>query len=404
MIHDRPTQSTGGLTGDTEVLTTDGLARVDELVPGDELYTLDLETGLTTPTPVRAIEQATVDELVAIETRRADLRIAPSHFIPFTTRHISTPRLVRAGAVGGRAAYLFINTWARHPGPEPTHVDITDWLDDEYEMCATFEAHGHTVRAALPTGCEPVRRNSEVGYCFDPATFKRYQASIERLATHVAIHAGLNHHRRPYRFTADDFLRFLGWYITEGSVHWSETSNTAQVHIAQETLSHRRAIAALFERLGISVYQNDRRFGFGSVVFGRLLEQLCGTTSHAKRLPSFIWDWSQAYQRLLLDILLNGDGNDRGTYYTASERLATDLLRLCVECGIKPRYTRRGEMWRVYIRDVNDGFQPDRHVHRLPGRRIVYRIRLREGHTVMAGRNGRFQWIGVGDDRSPSCR
>lgn len=399
MTDDRSTHATGGLTGDTEVITTDGLARVASLSPGDEIYTLDLETGLTTTTPIRSIERTTVDELVAIETRRADLRVAPDQPIPFTTRHVPDPRIVTAGAVDSRAAYLFVNTWRRPPTLEPTHIDITDLLaDDEYEMCATFEAHGHTVRAALPTGCEPVRRNGAVGYCFDAPTFKRHQATIERLADHVAIHAGPNHHRRPYRFAAADFLRFLGWYITEGSVHWSETSHTAQVQIAQETPSHRHAIAALFERLGLSVQRNDRRFAFGSVVFGRLVERLCGTTSRTKHLPPFIWDWSQAHQRLLLDVLLNGDGNARGTYYTVSERLATDVLRLCVECGIKPRYARRDGMWRVYIRDVNDGFRPDRHVRRCPGRRPVYRLRLRAGHTVMAGRNGRFQWVGAGLD------
>jgi len=398
MRHDRSTS--GGITGETEIVTTDGLARVATLTPGDDVYTLDLDTGLATTTAIRAVERRVVDTLVAIETRRADLRVAPDTPIPFTTRYVPDPRIVRADAVATRAAYLFVNTWRSPPTPEPTQVDITEWLNhDEYELCATFEAHGHTVRAALPADCEPVRRNDVVGYCFDPATFKRHQATIERLADHVAIHAGPNHHRRPYRFAADDLLRFLGWYITEGSVYWPETSHTAQVKIAQETPSHRRAITSLFERLGISVSRDASKFQFGSVVFGRLVERLCGATSRTKQLPPFIWDWSQAHQRLLLDVLLKGDGNDRGTYYTTSERLATGLLRLCLECGIKPRYARRGDMWRVYVRDVNDGFRPDRHVRRIPPGQDVYRLHLYEGQVIMAGRNGRFQWVGVGDDR-----
>jgi DNA polymerase I len=397
MRHDRSASATRGLTGETEVITTDGLARVATLAPGTDVYTLDLDTGLATTTAIRSVERRVVDTLVAIETRRADLRVAANHPIPFTTRDISRPRLVRAGAVDGRAAYLFVNDWRRPPLPEPAQVDITDWLhDDEYELCATFEAHGHTVRAALPAGCDPIRRNGTVGYCFDPPTFKRYQATIERLADYVAIHAGPNHHRRPYRFAADDFLRLLGWYITEGSVYWPETSHTAQVTIAQETPSHRRAIASLFDRLGITVQQNDQRFAFGSVVFGRLLERLCGGTSHTKQLPPFIWEWSQASQRLLLDVLLKGDGDARGTYYTASTRLAHDLLRLCVECGVKPRYTRRGDMWRVYVRNVNDGFRPEQHVRRFHRPWTVYDLTLEDGAVVMAGRNGRLQWVGTG--------
>ncbi|WP_435067603.1 hypothetical protein [Haloplanus sp. C73] len=401
MPHNHPPDGPSGLTGDTEVLTTAGLAPVATLAPGDTVYTLDLDTGLTTPTPVQAIDRLAVDELVAIETRRADLRVAAGTPIPCTTRHVAEPRLIRAGAIGDHAAYLFINTWTQPVEPEPTQVDITTWLDD-YEMCATFEAHGHTVRAALPTGCNPHRRNSTVGYCFDPATFTRHQATIERLADTVAIHAGPNHHRRPYRFAASDFLRLLGWYITEGSVYWSATSQTAQVKIAQQTPTHRQALTALFDRLGIAVHRDARRFEFGSVTFGRLLEQLCGSDSRTKHCPPFIWEWSQAAQRLLLEILLKGDGDARGTYYTASERLATDVLRLCVDCGIKPRYGRRGEMWRVYIRDVHDGFRPERHVRRLPATQDVYRLHLRDNRVVMAGRTGCFQWVGVDDGQEGS--
>ena len=394
MAHSPPTDR-GGFTADTELLTTDGLVRVAALTPGDVVYTLDLGTGRITPTPVRAIERDSVDELVAIETRRADLRLHPEHRIPFTTRQISTPRFVRAGDVDDRAAYNFVNEWTRSPRTELTQVDITGWLDD-YEMCAAFEGHGNTFRAALPDSCEPSRRNSHVGYYFDPETFSRHQMAIEAAANEVTIHAGPNHHRRPYRFDADDFIQLLGWYITEGNVYWSETSHTAQVKIAQETPQHRRAITALFDRLGIEVSRNARRFEFGSVVFGRLLERLCGATSQTKRLPDFVWRCSQEQLDLLLDVLLDGDGDARGTFYTASARLAHDVLRLCLVCGIKPRYGRNGSMWRVYVRTPTDGFRPAQHVRRMHPAQDVYRLTLQQGDVVMAGRNGTFQWIGTG--------
>jgi hypothetical protein len=394
---DRSTAApTGGLTGDTDVITTTGLTRIANLAPGDKVYTLDADTQVTRPTPIRTIHTHRVDDLVAIETRRADLRLAPTHRIPFTTSHVSTPRIVRAGEVGDRAAYLFISDWTGPSSVGPSQIDLTHWLTD-YEICALFDAHGHTVRAALPDTCDPVRRNSTVGYCFDPTTFKRHQSAIETLADRVAIHAGPNHHRRPYRFDADAFIRLLGWYVAEGSVYWPTTRTTAQVKIAQETDPHRQSIAALFDRLGIAVARNDHRFEFGSVLFGRLLERLCGSTSKTKRLPAFIWDWSAAQQRLLLEVLLKGDGDARGTYYTASTRLAHDLLRLCIECGVKPRYARHEDMWRVHVRNVNDGFRPDQHVRRLSRRQTVYALTLRDGSLIMAGRNGRFQWVGSGD-------
>lgn len=388
-----PRPQPGGFTGDTELVTAEGVGQIAALEPGTPVYTLDLSTGRTALTPVRAVECHPTADLVAVETRRADLRLHPDQRIPFTTRAIATPRVVRAGDVAGRAAYTFLNEWDLPARARPSEVDITDWLDD-YEICATTDAHGHTFRAALPDGCTPCRRNSHTGYYFDAETFSRYQSAIEAAANTVTIHAGPNHHRRPYRFDANDFIRFLGWYVTEGSVHWPETSHTAQVQIAQETTAHRQALTALFDRMGIDVHRDARRFEFGSVLFGRLLEHLCGSDSQSKHLPSFIWDCAPAQQRLLLDVLLKGDGNARGTYYTASPRLAQDLLRLCVVCGAKPRYTRTGDIWRVYVRDVADGFRPAEHVCCVHPTQDVYRLALAEGTTVLAGRNGTFQWLG----------
>jgi DNA polymerase I len=384
----------GAIDAETELLTATGPQPVRALSRGDRVYALDIERGVATLCPITAYRPVACDTVVRIETRRADLRVSAAQHIPFTTPDVDTPRLARAGTLGERAAYTFLSEWTTPSRPTRDTVDITDWLDD-YEMCAAIDVHGNTFRAALPEGCEPCRRISHTGYYFDPATFTRHQAAIEAAADTVTIHAGPNHHRRPYRFDGDDFLRFLGWYVTEGSVHWSATSHTAQVKIAQETPPHRRAIAALCDRLGLTVHRGPRRFEFGSVVFGRLLERLCGDRSRTKRLPDLVWECSTRQQRLLCDVLLRGDGNERGTYYTASDRLAGDVLRLCVECGIKPRYARRDGAWRIYIRDVNDGFVSARHVHQADPTSTMIHIDVRDANALLAGHNGTFQWIGA---------
>lgn len=201
-------------------------------------------------------------------------------------------------------------------------------------MCVQFDGHGHTFRAALPDGCEPCRHNSHMGYYFDPSTFKRHQAELEELADQVTIQAALGHHRRPYSFDGDDFLRFLGWYATEGSLTPVPDKNTVQIKIVQETPTHRRAISQLFDRMGMAVTVLDRCFEFRSLLYGRLLDRLCGTGSRSKRLPAFVHDLPPRQQRLLYDVLMAGDDNDAGTYYTTSDRLANDIFQLSVGIGL----------------------------------------------------------------------
>ncbi|UPV98923.1 hypothetical protein M0R88_10310 [Halorussus gelatinilyticus] len=385
----------GGFTAEAEILTTTGLTTVTDLSTGQKVYALDPISRIIKPKPVTAVRTVPFDgQLITIEARRVDIQVAPDHRIPYRTKSDSRIRFKRAGNLKQKSYYKFINSWQSLPRKRLETVDITDFLD-EYEICVSYDGHGHTFRAALPDGCEPIRNNGHTGYHFDAQTFKEHQSVIEALADEITIRSGPNHHRRPYRFDGDDFIQFLGWFITEGSVYWSSSSDTAQVKIAQENERHRQSIASLFERMQLDFHSNDRRFEMGSKVFGRLLENHCGAGSHNKHLPAFVWNLSQKQQRLLLEVLIAGDGNDRQTYYTASERLANDILQLCLELGIKPRYTVRKGIWQIYVREVNDGFQSAVHLGREEATQDLYRLTVEDYNVVMAGRNGKFQWVGV---------
>ena len=387
-------EAVGGFAADTEVMTTRGPVRVAELTTEDEVYALEPTTRLVKVKPLRAIQRGETEELVEIRTRRADLRVTPNHPVVYRTKSVAQPRFVRAGALDKREYYQFLNQWRRPPRKPPSQVDITD-LTNDYQACVTRSVHGHTFRAALPDGCEPVYRSRNVGYCFDAKTFKRYQSELEALGDSVSVRAKRGHRPQPYQFDADAFIQFLGWFVSEGSIHRSSDRETAEVQIAQEKPKHRRTIRALFGRLGFDVSVDDRSFSFGSYLYGQLLGRLCGLRSADRRLPEFVWELSRSQQRLLLEVLLDGDGNEQRTYYTASDRLVSDVLRLCLVLGIKPRYSFRRGTWQVFVNAVNDGFVTRKHVERISTSASVYRVNVEDYAAVMAGRNGRFQWTGA---------
>jgi DNA polymerase I len=334
------------------------------------------------------------DEVVSIDNRRADLRVAPTHPIYYCTKSLPRARVTLARDLSERLQYKFLHRWRSSPDRRLTTIDLTDFTD-RYQARVNYDCHGSTFRSQLPEGCEPIRGQGHGGYYFDAATFKQFQAELESLGTTVEICSGSNSRGRPYRFDATDFLRFLGWFITEGSVYWSNTRRTASVKIAQKTPRYRQSLRRSFDRLGLSVSRSAEGFSFGSIVFAELFERLCGNESGTKRLPWFTWDLCSAQQRVLLNTLLVGDGNDRGTYYTSSDTLSHDLLRLCLELGIKPQYYRRGEMWRLPTSVVADGFRSDRNVQRTAYEGSFVRLTIEDFPAVLAGRNGNFQWVGV---------
>ena len=371
-------EAVGGFAADTEVMTTRGPVCVAELTTEDQAYALDPTLRLVKVKPVRAIQRCKTEEIVEIRTQRADLRVTPDHPIVYRTKSITQPRFTQAGALDEREYYQFVNQWRRPPRAPREEVDITDFTGD-YQACVTRSVHGHTFRASLPDGCEPGYRSRNVGYCFDAETFKRFQSELEALDDAVAVRAKRGHRPQPYRFDADAFIQFVGWFVSEGSIHRSSDRETVEVQIAQEKPKHRRTIRGLFEKLGFDISVDDRSFSFGSFLYGQLLEELCGLQSADRRFPEFIWELSRGQQRLLLEVLLDGDGNEQRTYYTASDRLVSDVLRLCLELGIKPRYSFRRGTWQIFVNAVNDGFIASEHVKRLSTAVSVYRVDVSSG-------------------------
>jgi DNA polymerase I len=385
----------GGFVPETEIMTTAGPVNAAELTAGDRVYALSPTGGLVKPRILtgtdRVLHEGTV---VEIGGKRVDLRLHPDHPVLYRTKSIRYPQVVRAAHLTQREYYRFINDWVTPDRPRLETVDITE-LVDEFEARAVTSDHGHTFRAALPEGCEPSYVNSHSGYHFDPEMFKRYQSVIESVADEVSVREGRKQRTVPYLFAGDDFIEFIGWYVTEGSVYWPAGKRTAQVQIAQDNPTHRRRIRALLDRMSLNVSINERRFTFGSSLFGQLLERLCGSGSESKRLPSFVWRLSTDQQALLLRTLLRGDGNVRGTYYTSSQQLAWDVLRLGVEVGVKPRYTRRNGMWQIYLREGNDGFRASKNVSTIERSTTLYQFTVEDYCAVLAGCDGRFQWVGV---------
>jgi len=385
----------GGFTPETEVITAAGPVAVSDLSTGDLVYTLDVTTQLAKLKPLAAVEQVVYeDELVALETRYCDLHVHPDHRLICRTKGQDDLEIRAARNLDAFGQYKLANEWRTVPGERLEEVDITDYLDD-YEMCAATDVHSNTVRRKLPDGCEPTRRQSHFGYFFDPETFERYRSEIKAIATGLTIHAGPNCWRRPYQFDGDDFVEFLGWFVTEGSVTDSTTSDTIRIKIAQQDPDHRPAIRALLERMGILGTANNQGFEFSSAIFCRLVRSLCGSESRDKRLPPLVWRLAPDQQQLLYETLLAGDGDDGGRYYTTSEKLAAQLCRLHVELGLKPRWSVQRDTWRVYGKDMNNGFRYSRNVRRVASPGTLYRLTVPDYPAVLAGRNGIFQWTGV---------
>jgi hypothetical protein len=145
----------------------------------------------------------------------------------------------------------------------------------------------------------------------------------------------------------DDFVKMLGWYIAEG---WSE-KNSNQVgfafHIEEKHVAE--WLISYFSRFDIiakiyKVSENGIAIRFSSIVFNRLLGQMCGFGAKNKHLPKpnnqgWLKMWSKRQLSMIIREYWRGDGgnaanNDGFIFASTSKILIQEIAFVFNACGV----------------------------------------------------------------------
>jgi len=409
-------------TPDTEVLTPEGVRDITALEVGDEVYSLDPETMEMTVKPVVETHSYPEyrNELIDIRTDKIDFRVTPNHrmLVRKNETNGSTEdgyRFVEAGNLDRATNYELPHDWSGPDGDPLERVDLTEHIDGEYEVWVRPTVHGHSFTAEL--GWTPRRVPKadvgETGYVFTAEEFDEHREYIEEVCERSFIHLESGRKWIPRIYDGDTFLDFLAWYITEGDVYTSaekefgETTrgSATTVKIAQNSHpiadggpNHHETIGSLLETMGFDCYVDDRSYQVTSLLLGEFLRETCGTSSFEKRIPDFVFECSRRQKRRFLETLIDGDGDwqtNSWRYTTSSEQLRDDVLRLCAHIGLTASYNRDSGSWRIYgTEDSKNTLRMHRSASRSTAEDGVYCVTVADNHTLLAGRNGKFQFVG----------
>ncbi len=186
---------------------------------------------------------------------------------------------------------------------------------------------------------------------------------------------------------SDDLLRFLGYYLAEGSAFRNGVSNAPTVAISLDsrdaaTIAEVQALATRLAGRPAAVQEvpatHEARVDVSSAELMALAQHYCGTGSATKRLHADLMELPPERQRLLLDAYLRGAGSrhDRGSgrtlvrAATVSRTLAFQLQEILARLGIYAE---------IMVREAGEEPMPDgRVVHH----RQQYVLHFEEGATV----------------------
>jgi DNA polymerase I len=409
-------------TPDTEVLTPEGVQTITDLDVGDEVYSLNPETNEMEVKPVEETHEYPDyrGDLVDIQTSKADFRVTPNHRMLVRKNETNgitwdDYRFVEAGNLDWGNRYEFPHDWSMDHGEPLETVDLTEYVEGEYEVWVRPSVHGHTFAAELGWHPKKVLKSGlgVEGYVFSAEEFENHREYIESVCETSYIHREPNHKWIPRVYDGNDFLALLAWYITEGSIYTSKEKQFGQhfrgvatrIQLAQNAPAvpdggenDHAAIGALLDRMEFDYYVNESSYQFTSRLLGETLERLCGENSFEKRIPDLVWNLNERQKQQFLDTLVAGDGDrqiNSWRYTTSSQHLRDDVLKLCAHLGLTASYSQDSGSWRIDVTENSKNtFGMNRSSSRSEATDGVYCVTVADNNTLLAGRNGKYQFVG----------
>jgi len=328
-------------TPDTDVMTEKGWVNLQDFVENKmnlKVATLNPETGkVEYHYPLAYVKLPFKGEIIHFKSKFFDLKVTPEHRMWYKTRSIDKWRFGVASEIPPRAKF-------RRDFPY-------EGREQEYFV--------------LPEYCNEWKAN------FSQRQFSKPARKIRM----------------------DDWLRFLGFYISEGSLREPTT-----VVISQEKEDVKPLIEETIRNLGYSVYYTGKEYLIHDVQLVSYLKQF----GHAedKFIPEELKTLSKRQLKILLDALLLGDGTKRvrkgiyeEEYYgTISKRLADDVQEIALKVGYTASIHRNSQG--LYIVYLGNSPEPQNRVKIFEEYEGYVYCLIVPNHLLFVKRNGKPLWSG----------
>ena len=399
-------------SGDTDVVTPEGEKNITELEVGDPIYTLNPDTFECEIKPVEETHQYEnrFGELHHLSGNTHDLKVTENHRFLYSKERGWDDQMPEDFEFD---EYRSIPEYERFAFPQhqpmsgrsPETFDLIDEVDDG-NVVVYFEDDLRSFRASMPdavTDALALVHGSSAAmgiqrtvgkYLVPVEVYRTHRAVIDEYADEVFLKYGTRHRETPLSFEMTDWLAFLGWFVTEGSV--DRAGNRITIH--QDGEREREAIRNLLDRMGINYNADDRGVNISNRYLRTWLVDNCGDGYADKRLPDWVFDLDGELLEILLDTMIRGDGSRTesglGKFWTKSDALKDGFVDIAIRCGHKPTVSKQSDgTWYVSAAKrgpLKKSTNPTVEEHDGD----VYCVTAADNHVILAGRNGNYQWVG----------
>lgn len=217
------------------------------------------------------------------------------------------------------------------------------------------------------------------------------------------------------KFNMNDWLEFLGWFISEGSLYYDESKYSYGINICQTKRKGRKEIEKILKKLNIDFYYSGDSYKFNNKIIATHLLSNCyldkdNKKCWNKKVPEYVKILTPNQIKCFLLSYCKGDGtfnkDNSKTYYTTSKQLADDIQELILKTGNKSSLrTTNNEGFKDYnhlplyrIQEFKETGRTvcvyNKNIKKIKYKGIIWCVETNPHHTIFVRRNGKVYWSG----------
>jgi hypothetical protein len=395
---------------DTRIFTDEGFKHFYELTGKELVMTLNPENGNVEWQPIEMIHEYPYSgKMVSFEGRNYSLLVTPNHRMVLKDKN--GIKFIQAGEL-----YNFVHEKIKRKSEKAnnykrflelykkglklrkiaeilgvSHYTVEDWL---YNRKYSYKIVSKPTYSSLQT------LNLRI-----PATGKWECSDL----SYIEI-PGVG------KVAVGDWVKFFGWYITEGSTTKRYNRKSKYISFTQKDEKYANEIVESVKGIGLkpNVYKCGKYFVIR--VHNTLLAEYLARYGKAreKYIPKEILMLPPEKLKTLLEIMMKGDGYKRDKVYnTLSKRLAENLVELAIKCGYAVTFKERTckysykpgtyRKYEVYVRSkyVTPFIENPPELVDYSG--YVYCVSV-PNKIILVERNGKVIWSGNSDYSTIICK
>lgn len=184
------------------------------------------------------------------------------------------------------------------------------------------------------------------------------------------------------------WLKFLGWYLSEGSIYESH----GRITITQKNEKNSEEIIQILKTMGLRPKRIGKNINAWNIQLVKYLKRF--GKCREKYIPEEIKRLPPDKLKILLASLLKGDGRHGGrTYDTVSKKLAEDVAEIVLKCGYGFTISKGNPCISIGISKVPLTPKLTKRAQKSQYQGKVWCIEVPNG-IFYVGRNGRYCWSG----------